>query len=187
MIARSTATHNPINRVLGRLSGVEKSGVSWKARCPLPGHGQKRGDRNPSLHGSEGDDGRVLLKCRVGCSTDAMLDAAGLIWGDLFPRSVRSEPTAVWRIKDAQGTEQATHVRFDRPTDKRLLWKLPGASGWGLKGRVRDTLPLYGSERVKYYPEDVPITFTEGEKATDALLAPSPEHPARPVMKPHQP
>src|SRR5215213_2845532 len=84
MIARSTATHNPINRVLGRLSGVEKSGVGWKARSPLRGHGQKRGDRNPSLHGSEGDDGRVLLKCRVGCSTDAVLDAAGLIWGTCF-------------------------------------------------------------------------------------------------------
>jgi hypothetical protein len=27
------------------------------------------------------------------------------------------------------------------------------------------------SERVKYYPEDVPIIVTEGEKATDALLA----------------
>src|SRR5215218_347758 len=32
-----------LNRVLGRLSGVEKSGFGWKARCPVPGHGQKRG------------------------------------------------------------------------------------------------------------------------------------------------
>jgi hypothetical protein len=39
---------------------------------------------------------------------------------------------------------------------------------------------------VKYYLEDVPIIVTEGEKAADALLAPSPEHPARPVMKPYQ-
>jgi hypothetical protein len=78
MKARSTATHNPINRVLERLSGVEKSGVGWKACCPVPGHGQKGGDRNPSMHVSEGDDRRVLLKCRVGCSTDDVLDAAGL-------------------------------------------------------------------------------------------------------------
>ena len=140
-----------LNRVLGRLSGVEKKRFWLEGSLP-------RTRTRPETRG-------------VRYSTDAALGAAGLTLGDLFRRSVRSEPTAMWRIKDAQGTEQATHVRFDGPTDKGLLWKFPVASGWGLKGRARDTPPLYGSERVKYYPDDVPIFVTEGEKATDALLA----------------
>jgi hypothetical protein len=51
----------------------------WQARCP--GHE----DHSPSLSIREGDDGRVLLLCRVGCATAHVLRAVGLRWGDLFP------------------------------------------------------------------------------------------------------
>ena len=37
MIARSTATHNPIDRVLDCLDGVEQNGSGFKASCPVPG------------------------------------------------------------------------------------------------------------------------------------------------------
>lgn len=46
----------------------------------------------------------------------------------------------------------------------------PGGN-WGLHGMRLERLPLYGSERLAYLPEDRPIVLTEGEKARDALEA----------------
>jgi hypothetical protein len=73
----------PVRRVLSRLRGVREVHRGWEACCPCPDHGID-GDQRPSLHITTGDDGRVLLRCRVGCNTDAVLDAAGLEWNDLF-------------------------------------------------------------------------------------------------------
>jgi hypothetical protein len=50
----------------------------WTARCPV------HNDRSPSLSIREGDDGRVLLLCRAGCSLDAILAALKLGKRDLF-------------------------------------------------------------------------------------------------------
>jgi hypothetical protein len=59
---------------------------SWVARCPVSGHGQGRGDRNPSLSVVVGDDGRVLVHCHAGCPTEIVVSAIGLTLRDLFPR-----------------------------------------------------------------------------------------------------
>jgi hypothetical protein len=74
----------PIKQVLAKLRGVRPTRDGWDACCPVPDHNQD-GDQNPSLRVTVGEDGRLLLKCRVGCSTDAVLEAAGLEWEDLFP------------------------------------------------------------------------------------------------------
>ncbi|HVB39869.1 MAG TPA: hypothetical protein VNE83_03140 [Terriglobales bacterium] len=50
----------------------------WMARCPA------HGDRKPSLSIAEGDGGRVLLHCWAGCTTAAVLKAAGLPWSDIM-------------------------------------------------------------------------------------------------------
>jgi hypothetical protein len=71
-----------VQRVLDRLEGVRPTRDGWDAICPCPDHNVD-GDQNPSLHIGLGDDGRILVKCRVGCLTDAVLDALGLDWGDL--------------------------------------------------------------------------------------------------------
>jgi len=44
-------------------------------------------DHDPSLSVSEGDGGKVILHCFAGCELEAILDAAGLGWSDLFPAS----------------------------------------------------------------------------------------------------
>ncbi len=54
----------------------------WQTRCPGPLHAH--GDRHPSLHISEGRNGRVLLKCFAGCATESILVATGLSFSDLF-------------------------------------------------------------------------------------------------------
>lgn len=65
------------------LGGAVRAGAGWLARCPVPGHGKGRGDRNPSLSLTDGEGGRVLLRCHAGCPQEAVLDAlrARGLWG----------------------------------------------------------------------------------------------------------
>jgi hypothetical protein len=44
-----------------------RNGSGWLVCCPCPHHGKGRGDRSPSLSVSDGDDGRLLLRCFAGC------------------------------------------------------------------------------------------------------------------------
>ncbi|HKY96350.1 MAG TPA: AAA family ATPase [Gemmatimonadaceae bacterium] len=69
-----------ISEILSRLDGVRKNGHGYSARCPA------HDDRKPSLSVSEGDDGRVLLKCFAGCDVDAICSAMGVNVRDLFAR-----------------------------------------------------------------------------------------------------
>jgi hypothetical protein len=165
----------PVNRILERLGEYERRDGYYMVACPA------HEDTKPSLSVSEGDDGRVLLKCFAGCEVGPIVAALDLEMRDLFPSSTNGhrnghkraggKPTATWYIRDAEGELQAVHVRFDRDGGKDCLWRFPGASEWGLKGRKLPTLPLYGSEEVKEWPEDSPVVLVEGEKARDALAS----------------
>jgi len=66
--------------LLGRLEGVRRAGPSsWMARCPA------HPDRNPSLSVSV-KEGKLLLHCFAGCPAEAVLNAVGLSWRDLWER-----------------------------------------------------------------------------------------------------
>jgi|SRR5215212_1157115 len=133
----------PIQRVLERLPGKRRDGAGYEARCPVAGHGRGQGDRRPSLKVTEGDDGRVLLKCRAGCATTAVVEALGLSMADLFPTSPNgnghenlvTRPTASWHIKDAEA-ECRKVEDMDTAFGMRLRWTLwllkisAEASGW---------------------------------------------------------
>lgn len=94
-----TLTDTPLERVV---SAVESTGGKVKQQrpgdflvsCPATSHGKGRGDRNPSLHLTEGTDEQVLVYCHSGCSTDEVLDALGLTRADLFPRKDSPESPA---------------------------------------------------------------------------------------------
>jgi hypothetical protein len=73
-----------LERVLERLSAVRKGENGYRARCPCLGHGQGRGDKDPSLTLDVDDEGNVLLKCFAGCPTEAVVEALGLRMADLF-------------------------------------------------------------------------------------------------------
>src|SRR5262245_5173900 len=72
-----------LQRVLGKVKGGRPTRDGWDALCPCADHNQD-GDQNPSLRIALGEDSRILINCRVGCKTDAVLEALGLDWGDLF-------------------------------------------------------------------------------------------------------
>lgn len=76
---------------LAELLNARRNGAGWMARCPA------HQDRTPSLSISEGEGGRVLVKCMAGCPTENVLQAAGLTFADLNPSepfSARTMPRA---------------------------------------------------------------------------------------------
>jgi putative DNA primase/helicase len=83
----------------------------YLCRCPLPSHGQGRGDRSPSLLVKDGDQA-VLLKCFAGCDTGEILD-------ELRRRGIAGD-----RQDDAQ-----PHIHVDHPPDHQpnpealALWR----------------------------------------------------------------
>ena len=75
----SQADRSPLDVALDRLpSRPVRSGAGYAARCPA------HNDQSPSLSISTGRDGRVLIKCWAGCTTESVLEALGLKWQDLF-------------------------------------------------------------------------------------------------------
>jgi hypothetical protein len=72
----------------------------WTARCPA------HPDHKPSLAIAEGKKG-VLIKCMShGCETEAILDALGLSFGDLFYASRKMTPELRVRLND-EGTRES--------------------------------------------------------------------------------
>jgi hypothetical protein len=71
--------NDPLHNVLNRLDGVRENGDGWKAKCPA------HDDNTPSLSVTEKTSGEVLLNCFAGCDAEAVLDAAGLSFADLYP------------------------------------------------------------------------------------------------------
>lgn len=81
----------PVDKVLAALAAAglqpKRSGSGWKSCCPA------HAESNPSFELSEGDDGRVLVHCFVGCSADAICSSLGLRLSDLMPeRNGRGPP-----------------------------------------------------------------------------------------------
>jgi hypothetical protein len=179
----------PLDGVLERLRSADcsptQSGSEWKARCPA------HDDRNPSLSIKEGSDGRVLLHCFAGCSTDAVCSALGMKTADLFDpstrrngtrpkgafdtpdevvaflRSKRGEPTAVWNYTDAKGRLVGLALRFDDPSEDGGKIVLPVSllpGGWMVKAML-EPRPLY---RLPELTEAERVIVCEGEKAADA-------------------
>jgi hypothetical protein len=67
-----------IDEVLAKLQGINAQNGYFIARCPA------HDDHDPSLSVKEGTDGRVLLKCHAGCTTDEIIAALGCEMRDLF-------------------------------------------------------------------------------------------------------
>jgi hypothetical protein len=81
-----------LDAVLTRLDKVSRSGQGYKARCPA------HRDRQPSLSITVGHDGRVLLKCHAGCTTEAIVSSLDLKMADLFRADERRNGTLDSRL-----------------------------------------------------------------------------------------
>lgn len=161
----------------GRGATVKRASGGSMVTCPA------HDDRSPSLHVSEGPDGRVLLKCHAGCETADVLAADGRDWGDLFPndgkRNGRVE-VAAYDYVDEQGELLFQCVRFypkdfsqrrPRAGDRCRCEKCRGGKDadriWNLHEtrRVLYRLPKV----VKAVRAGARIYIAEGEKDVHAL------------------
>lgn len=161
-----------VDRVLGGLEAVKRNGSGWSARCPCPSHGQRRGDRNPSLAVSEGDDGRALVACHAGCTAEEVVGALGLSLRDLFadgsPPADR-EIVASYPYHDEGGRVLFEVVRY-RP--KRFRQRRPDGRGgyaWDIRGvrRALYRLPAV----IEGVRSGARVFVVEGEKDVEALNA----------------
>ena len=75
-----TRTAMNIEAILVRLQGLRSNRSGWMARCPA------HTDRSPSLSLRE-QDGKILLHCFAGCSTEAVCDALKIRVRDLFSKA----------------------------------------------------------------------------------------------------
>jgi 5S rRNA maturation endonuclease (ribonuclease M5) len=149
----------PVENLVSRLK-AKRSGKGWEARCPA------HEDRKPSLSINEGADGRALIKCHAGCSTDAVLRAIGLTTKDLFGHAQSrngSQLVATYDYTDETGRLLYQVCRY-KPKDfrqRRRDWR--GRWTWNLNGvrRVLYRLP----EVIKAQT----VCVTEGEKDADNL------------------
>ncbi len=98
---RPETVSGQIDLVLVRLQRVKRTGRGWVARCPA------HEDHDPSLSIAEGRSG-ILIHCWGGCPPEAVVEAMGLKWTDLFydQRTLRSNEV---------------RKRFRQPVSKRSL------------------------------------------------------------------
>ena len=151
-----------------------KTGTGFACRCPA------HEDRAPSLTVSEGQGGKLLLKCQAGCQTADVVAALGLKMRDLFPqangkapaRATNGKPQIVasYDYNDEAGTLLFQVCRMDpkdfrqRRPDKAALdgwtWKTSGVR------RVLYRLP----ELLAAVKAGQPVFIVEGEKDVAVLV-----------------
>ena len=180
-MAATSLPESPIDRVLAAFKRVKTDGPSkWKAECPT------HADDTQSLGVARGRDGRIVMTCRAGCDTKAVLAAVGLSMADLFaPGSAQPavQQTTTTRTTSLQKTYDYTDADgkllfqscrlHDSATGKKTFLqrrRLPdGKWDWSLGGttpvlyRLPEVLAAVESGR--------PVYIVEGEKDADNLAA----------------
>lgn len=99
----------PLQKLLSKLPGAKRSGKGWTDRCPA------HDDGRASLSIAEGDDGRALVHCHAGCSTDAICGAVKLRPADLFP-DPSTLPTVYGNGRKPERRRNTVDNRSSKPT-----------------------------------------------------------------------
>jgi replicative DNA helicase len=132
---------------------------SYNVPCPVPGHGQGKGDRTPSCHvWHDKAKDRMAAQCFAGCEFEDVkraLEDLG-VWDK--PKRDRQEEKE-YHILDGAGKELGVHIRIDKPDgSKTFKWKPRG---------LKPESMLYGLHLLGKKPK-AGVVVCEGEKAADA-------------------
>ena len=153
-------------RDLPRLHEVDSR--QWMASCPA------HDDRQPSLSISMTTD-RILMKCHTGCTTDDVVNAAGLAMADLF--LVKGKPKGRARVRaryvyeDATGRPCYAVCRLDREWKPKYFTEhLASDDTWRVDRGDYPPMLYRIPELLTHDPADE-IYCTEGEKDADALVS----------------
>lgn len=152
------------DEIVDKLERAKKTGSGWIARCPA------HQDREPSLSISTGEDGRTLLNCHAGCTTDAICAALGIHVRDLFPpKDAPPIEVARYDYVDENGTALFQVVRYHPKTFKQRKLAPDGTWQWGI-GQTRRV--LYRLPNIlEAKKSGTPIYLVEGEKDVHAIEA----------------
>ena len=134
-----------------------KGNPQHMAKCPA------HDDRKQSLAVSCDRDGRILLCCHAGCSTQSVVAALGLTMSDLAPPKPRGSPRreAEYIYKDADGNAILRKVKL-RNSDgsKSFFWEHREGTAWKA-GRAGVSPPLFGLQSLR---GETVAFVVEGEK-----------------------
>lgn len=127
--------------LLQRLEKVKRTGKNkWSANCPA--HDSKSG---ASLAVREVDDGRILLHCFGGCGAGEVLNAIGMEFADLYPK------TADYHLPKVRRPWNASDVLAALSLEILTAWNFAKAmsSGESLTNEERARLLLCASRILK--------------------------------------
>jgi hypothetical protein len=147
-----------------KLDGVEEHGGYIMALCP--GHEESR----PSLSVSEGDEGKIILKCHAGCSAATIVKSMGLGLRDLFPGNAAplGEPEAIYVYTDELRTVLFEAVRFPGKKFKQRHYEPdnPDAKADGYVYNLEDVrrVPFHLPELIDGIAAGRGVWLVEGEK-----------------------
>lgn len=161
---------SPFERILERLQNIRRHG-SGGAKASCPAHNDPR----PSLSIKTAADGKILLHCFGGCSTERVVEAIGLTMADLRPhsatngrplRAVKTEWTPIVPAPVDAPEPPMAHPRRGLPS---ATWTYYSPDGRVLTHDYRFDLGN-GSKDV------LPLTFAESDRGVRAwrFLAPVP-------------
>lgn len=144
--------------LLARLDNVNGHDNTWRANCPA------HEDTSPSLSIGEGADGRILLKCHAGCTTDTILTTLGITWADLWP------PIA-YPYYDADHNLRYVVRREDTTDGKRISQHHITPDGTIAAGLPRhvERLPYNLPAVLDAVRDGTTVYIVEGEKCAEAL------------------
>jgi hypothetical protein len=166
------------------LKGVRAVSGGYLCSCPLPNHGRRRGDRNPSLWVRDGDFQQLVIHCFAGCDSRDVKDVLrhrGLIDDPArtLDRPARQNGSAsglasrhivaTYSYEDEAGQELFQVVRYEpkdfrqRRRDNEGLWL------WSLEGVRR--VPYRLPELIEAIANEHTVVIVEGEKDVEALRA----------------
>lgn len=162
-----------LDDLLDKLVDVRPAGNGFVAVCP--GHD----DSEASLGVTEGDDGRILLRCHAGCETRHIVTAMGLQLRDLFPerQNAHPDPDAVYEYHAEDGSVLYQVLRFNQGDGKKRFQQRhhdpenPDAKSdgwvWNMEG-VRKVL-YHLPEVIEGVENGRMIYLVEGEKDVDRI------------------
>lgn len=133
----------------------------WECRCPA------HEDHKPSLWIKD-RAGKMVIACRAGCDRRAIIEAAGLTWGDLFVTTDKPRIVAAYDYTDEGGKLLFQAVRFEPKGFRQRRPAKRGEQGqggwvWSIAEcrRVLYQLPRIASAKC--------VILVEGEKDAETV------------------
>jgi hypothetical protein len=162
--------HLSAQELASRLKG-KREGKHYRACCPA------HDDADPSLTITEGEDGKILVHCKAGCTQEAVIGAlrAKGLWPQRVSNGARQRAAkkqlgrivAIYDYVDEIGNLLFQTVRFEPKTFRQRRPNGKGGYTWSLEGvqPILYRLP----DLIEAVAKDQTVFVVEGEKDVENL------------------